>query len=53
VRGRGRSCLTLLPGLLLTGFIMTGMVEWIFQMCNPFTIVLLFACLPLCVREQQ
>ena len=37
----------LLPLLLVTGFGLTGMVEWIFHFSNPYTIVMLFAMAPL------
>ncbi len=41
----------LLPFLLLTGFFITGMVEWIFQLCNPYTIAVMLALAPVLVQE--
>lgn len=43
----------LMPLLLVTGFGITGMVEWTFHFCNPYTIVLLFALAPLLFREKR
>ena len=43
--GKGdRYCL--LPVLVVTGFGLTGMVEWIFHFCNPFTVMLMMSILP-------
>lgn len=33
--------------LALSGYLLTGLVEWIFQLCNPYTVILLLAVLPL------
>lgn len=35
----------------LLGFLLTGLVEWIFQLCNPFTVILMLAVLPLFEKE--
>ena len=43
----------LLPFLLVTGFGLTGMVEWIFHFSNPYTIVMLFAMAPLLFPEKD
>lgn len=43
----------LLPLLIVFGFAMTGMVEWNFQFCNPFTIVLMMASMPLLMRDEK
>lgn len=36
-----------LPLLIITGYMITGMAEWIFQFSNPYTIVLLLSVMPL------
>ncbi len=48
-----RNSCALLPFLLVTGFGLTGMVEWTFHFCNPYTIVLLFALAPLLFPEKR
>lgn len=50
--GRREHC-ALLPLLLITGFGITGMVEWIFHFSNPYTIVLLFSIAPLLFPEKK
>lgn len=45
-----RGC-ALLPLLLLTGFFIMGMVEWIFQFSNPYTIAVMLALAPVLVQE--
>ncbi len=50
--GRRDSC-ALFPFLLTGGFILIGMVEWIFQFSNPYTIVLMMAMAPILVRENR
>lgn len=46
------SC-ALLPFLLTVGFLMTGMVEWIFQFSNPYTIALMLALAPVLIQERE
>lgn len=48
-----RDACALLPFLLVTGFGLTGMVEWTFHFCNPYTIVLLCALAPLLFPETR
>ena len=42
---------TLLPLAILVTFVTAGMVEWVFQVCHPATIVLLPAVTPLLFKE--
>ena len=42
---------TLLPLAILVTFVTAGMVEWVFQVCHPATIVLLPAITPLLFKE--
>lgn len=51
-RGREDEC-ALLPLLLVVGFGLTGMVEWIFHFSNPYTIVMLFSMAPLLFPEKK
>ena len=39
--------------LALLGFLLTGLVEWIFHLCNPFTVILMLAVLPLFLRDDS
>ena len=48
----GRGGFELLPLLLAVGFFITGMVEWIFQFSNPYTIVLMLALAPVLIQEK-
>ena len=52
LRGWRTDRYSLLPFLLLTGFLVIGMVEWIFHFSNPFTIVVLFAIAPILFPER-
>lgn len=43
----------LLPMAAAVGFVMAGMVEWVFQFSNPLTLLLLMASAPLLLRDGQ
>lgn len=45
-RHGGKDGFALEPALLVTGFVLVGMVEWIFHFSNPYTIAVLFAIAP-------
>ncbi len=42
-----------LPLLIITGYMITGMAEWIFQFSNPYTIVLLLSVMPLVAGRDE
>lgn len=44
---------SLLLFVLMTGFAVAGMVEWIFHPCNPFTASAFMAMMPLIVKEKK
>ena len=48
-----RSRYALMSFLLMTGFCVIGMVEWIFHFSNPFTIAVLFARAPVLFPERE
>ena len=51
--GAGKDRYRLLPLLIVAGFGITGMVEWIFHFCNPFTVMLLFSAAPVMLTSHS
>lgn len=47
MREKDKNRCAMMPALLLGGFLVIGMVEWIFHFSNPFTIVVLFGIAPI------
>ena len=52
LRYRTRETAAMFPLLIAGGFLSTGMVEWIFHLCNPFTFILFLCLLPLMFRQE-
>ncbi len=44
---------SLMPLLTIGGFGITGLVEWIFQLCNPYTLVLMMIMMPLIFDQKM
>ena len=42
-----------LPFAAIMAFMMTGMVEWVYHLCNPMTVLLLLSIIPLVYREDH
>ena len=51
--GRRHGGITILPFAAALAFMMTGMVEWVYHLCNPMTLLLFMSCAPLLVREEH
>ena len=51
-RKKTKSACALLPLAAVVAFGMAGVVEWVFTLCNPMTVLLLYAVAPLLRRER-
>ncbi|MBO5998134.1 MAG: O-antigen ligase family protein [Lachnospiraceae bacterium] len=51
--GRTDDCCACLPFAAIMAFMMTGMVEWVYHLCNPMTVLLLLSIIPLVYREDH
>ena len=52
-RNTDRNGYTLLPAAILTAFTAAGMVEWVFQVCNLATVLLLLSIAPLLIADKE
>jgi|GEM_PF-737707 len=53
ITGEAENRYRLLPLLMVAGFAVTGMVEWIFHFCNPYTVMLLLSAAPVLIGQRQ
>jgi O-antigen ligase len=45
--------LSFLPMALTVGFAVTGLVEWVFHLCNPISLLFFMCIIPLSEKEQD
>lgn len=53
VKNRAWNLYGFVPFLTVSGFMITGLVEWIFQFCNPYTLALFLMIAPVLFQEPE
>ncbi len=53
VKNRAWNLYGFVPFLTASGFMITGLVEWIFQFCNPYTLALFLMIAPVLFQEPE